>query len=147
MPMADIVSKLKVFSLSLLLLGSAGCATADWAQIADSTTTAVALEAGFSEGNPLFHGMSWPVIAVAKIGATQGAKLLPEPYCEYSLFWLTVTGYGVALWNIGVMLGSGPAALPFVAAITWGFWDDWQVASQTDCAVAKQVLSENAPQY
>ena len=45
-------------SLLLGLLLLSGCATADFGQLSDSATTAVALEAGFSEGNPLFHGPS-----------------------------------------------------------------------------------------
>lgn len=117
-----------------------GCATADWAQIADSTTTAVAIEAGFSEGNPLFHGAGWPAIAAVKIGVTQGAKLLPGQYCEHSLFGLTVTGFGASFWNIGVMLGSGLAALPVFVAVTWGFWDRWLDNAQQDCAAADQMV-------
>lgn len=41
------------------------------------------------------------------------------------LLGLTVTGYGAALWNIGVIAGSGLAALPIVAVVTAVFWDDW----------------------
>jgi len=29
----------------------------------------------------------------------------------------TLAGSGAALWNIGVMVGSGPAALPIVAGL------------------------------
>lgn len=126
--------------LGLLLLS--GCATADFGQLADSATTAVALEAGFSEGNPLFHGTSWPVIAGVKMGMTQVAKVLPEPYCSNALFGLTTTGFGAALWNFGVILGSGPAALPFVGVMLWHFWDEWQLDAQSDCAQVQVLMTE-----
>lgn len=126
--------------LGLLLL--AGCATADFGQLADSATTAIALEAGFSEGNPVFHGAGWPVIAGVKLGLTQVAKVLPEPYCSKSLFGFTVTGFGAAIWNFGVMLGSGPAAVPFIAGTLWHFWDEWQLDAQSDCARVQVMLNE-----
>lgn len=134
------VGNMRALLLGLLLLS--GCATADFGQLADSATTAVALEAGFSEGNPLFHGPSWPVIAGVKLGVTQVAKVLPEPYCSGALFGLTATGFGAAIWNFGVMLGSGPASLPFMAGTLWHFWDEWQLAAQSDCAYVQVVLSE-----
>lgn len=126
--------------ISLLLLS--GCATADFAQLADSATTAVALEAGFSEGNPVFHGPSWPVIAGVKMGVTQVVKVLPEPWCNNALFGLTVTGFGAAVWNFGVMLGSGPAAIPFGAAMIWHFWEPWSMDAVQDCANVRVVINE-----
>lgn len=132
------VGKMRASVLGLLLLS--GCATADFGQLADSATTAIGLEAGFSEGNPLFHGPSWPVIASVKLGVTQVAKVLPEPYCSGALFGLTATGFGAAIWNFGVMLGSGPAALPFVGAMLFHFWEPWRMDAVQDCADVRIVL-------
>lgn len=73
------VGNMRAPLLGLFLLLS-GCATADFGQLADSATTAVALEAGFSEGNPILHWAGCPIIAGAKLGVTQVAKVLPEPY-------------------------------------------------------------------
>lgn len=125
--------------LSAILLLS-GCATADHAQVADSFTTMVALEAGFSEGNPVFHGAGWPVIVATKIGATQLIKLTPEPVCNSGLLALTVTGIGAAAWNIGAMMGCGLAALPFAVVIIWNEWDAWRNDAVRDCANAKSWL-------
>lgn len=92
-----------------------GCATADYGQLADSATTAVALsQEGFAEGNPLLGGMSWPWIAATKIAVTQVVKLTPPAICEPGLTGLALTGFGAAIWNIGVMAGSGPAAIPII---------------------------------
>lgn len=126
----------------IFILSLSGCATADYAQVADSWTTAVALEAGFSEGDPLFGGAGWPVIAAAKLGVTQVVKLTPDPVCSAGLFGLTVTGVGAAAWNIGVMLGSGLAALPFAGAIIWHNWGVWQEHAVRDCGAARQWLEE-----
>lgn len=120
----------------LVLIGSlAGCAHADYGQLADSATTAVALSrAGFAEGNPLFAGLNWPEIAAAKIAVTQAVKFTPTGICEPGLMALTVGGYNAALWNIALLAGSGPAAIPFMVILTgvgWGWW--WQDAQQT-CA-------------
>jgi len=38
-----------------------------------------------------------------------------------------------ALWNIGVMAGSGPAALPIVAGLWWWQWENWNQAAIDDC--------------
>lgn len=119
-----------------------GCATADYAQLADSWTTAMGMEAGFSEGNPVFHGAGWPVIAATKFGVTQAVKLTPEPVCSTGLFALTVTGIGAAAWNIGVMLGCGLAALPVAGAIIWSNWDVWRNDAVRDCAVAQDWIKE-----
>lgn len=92
-----------------------GCAIADYGQLADSATTAVALsQDGFAEGNPLLGGMSWPWIAATKIAATQAVKLTPPVICEPGLTGLALTGFGAAIWNIAVLAGSGPAAIPFI---------------------------------
>ncbi len=122
---------MKAILLSALLL--TGCATADYAQLADVGTTAIALNSGFVEGNPVWGGAGWQVIAAVKIGATQAIKLTPQEVCEPGLFGLTVAGFGAALWNIGVMAGSGPAAIP-VAAMLWAWqWDNWTQDSVNDC--------------
>lgn len=92
-----------------------GCATADYGQLADSATTAVALSReGFAEGNPLLGGMSWPWIAATKIVVTQAVKLTPPVICEPGLTGLALTGFGAAVWNIAVIAGSGPMAIPFI---------------------------------
>ncbi len=122
---------MKAILLSALLL--TGCATADYAQLADVGTTAIALNSGFVEGNPVWGGAGWQVIAAVKIGATQAIKLTPQEVCEPGLFGLTVAGFGAALWNIGVMAGSGPAAIP-VAAMLWAWQlDNWTQSAITDC--------------
>lgn len=135
--MNDRVS-VRAAAFSILLLS--GCATADYAQLADSWTTAIALESGFSERNPVFHGAGWPVIAGAKLGITQLVKLTPEPFCSAGLLSLTVAGIGAAAWNVGVMLGCGLAALPFAGAIIVNEWKSWQNDSVTDCVKAKSWL-------
>ncbi len=120
----------------LVLIGSlAGCAHADYGQLADSATTAVALSrAGFAEGNPLLSGLDWPEIAAAKLVITQAVKLTPEPICEPGLMGLTVFGYNAAVWNVAVLAGSGPAALPFMLLLTgWG-WEWWRADAQRTCA-------------
>ena len=123
---------MKALLLSCLLL--TGCATADYAQMADVTTTAVFMETGLGvEGNPVWGGASWPVIAVVKIGVTQAVKLTPKEFCEPGLLSLTLAGSGAALWNIGVIAGSGPAALPVVAGLWWWQWDNWDKAAVRDC--------------
>lgn len=122
---------MKAILLSALLL--TGCATADYAQISDIGTTAIALNSGFVEGNPVWGGASWPVIAAVKIGATQAIKLTPQEVCEPGLFGLTVAGFGAALWNIGVIAGCGPAAIPVIIGLTWWQWDAWQASAIADC--------------
>lgn len=116
--------------LNLLL----GCAHADRAQIADGATTAVALSSGFAEANPLLSGLSGPVILVAKIGVTQVVKQAPNEVCEPGLLGLTAAGYGAALWNIGVLAGSGPAAIPVVAILALWQWDSWESDARNTCA-------------
>ena len=117
-----------------LTLALTGCATADYAQMADVATTAIGIESGLGvEGNPVWGGASWPVIAVVKIGVTQAVKLTPKEFCEPGLLSLTLAGSGAALWNIGVIAGSGPAALPVVAGLWWWQWDNWNKAAVRDC--------------
>jgi hypothetical protein len=96
----------------LLPLLLAGCATADRAQLADGATTWVALSKSYTEANPVLAGLSGPEIIAVKLAVTQAAKLTPEPWCSALLYHLTWQGYGAALWNAGVMLGSGPAVRP-----------------------------------
>jgi len=131
---------LKPLIVSVGLLS--GCATADWAQLSDSATTAVALEHGFSEGNVLWGNANWPVITAVKLGVTQGVKLLPEPYCQGGLMGLTVTGFGAAIWNVGVLLGSGPAALPVAGVTIWYFWHDWWQDAKQDCVETGVILAD-----
>ena len=47
---------------------------------------------------------------------------------------LTVSGYNAALWNIAVLAGSGPAAIPFMVILTWVGWDWWWQDAQQTCA-------------
>lgn len=116
------------------LLSVSGCSWADRAQIADATTTAIALNSGYAEANPVLGGLSAPAIAAVKIGATQLVKLTPPEICEPGLTVLTVGGFAGALWNIGVMAGSGLAAIPFVIGLTWAAWDDWRADAKATCA-------------
>lgn len=117
-----------------LILALTGCATADHYQLADVATTIIGIESGLGvEGNPVWGGASWPVIAVVKIGVTQAVKLTPKEFCEPGLLSLTLAGSGAALWNIGVIAGSGPAALPVVAGLWWWQWDNWNKAAVDDC--------------
>ena len=69
----------------------------------------------------------------AKLGLTQAVKFLPEPYCTEGLFALTGFGYSAAIWNVGVILGSGPAALPVVLGLWIWQWDDWKDSSFRTC--------------
>jgi len=117
-----------------IILMLSGCATADYAQIADVGTTIVGIESGLGvEGNPVWGGSSWPVIAAVKIGVTQAIKLTPKEVCEPGLFGLTIMGSGAALWNIGVIAGCGPAAIPVVIGLWWWQWDNWQTEAINDC--------------
>jgi hypothetical protein len=118
----------------LLPLLLAGCATADRAQLADGGTTWIALSKGYTEGNPVLSGLSGPEIIAVKLAVTQAAKLTPEPWCGSFLYWLTVQGFGLALWNLGVMAGSGPAALPLVAGLWWWRHEAWQDDARETCA-------------
>lgn len=110
-----------------------GCATADRGQTADIITTSMAFDRGFVEGNPLLDNLSIGQIAAIKLGLTQAVKFAPEPVCTPGLFGLTAVGYGAALWNIGVMAGSGPAAIPVIIGLTWWQWDDWIQSSYRTC--------------
>lgn len=118
----------------LLILLLFGCATADRAQVADLTTTAIALNMGFEEGNPFLNPVGMPGMVAIKLGVTQVVKFLPEPICTPGLFGLTVTGYGAAIWNVGVIMGSGPIALPLVVALTWWQWNPWLDSAANSCA-------------
>jgi hypothetical protein len=121
---------MKALLLALLL---SGCATADYAQLADVGTTAVGFSQGFVEANPVLSGLPIAGIAVAKIGITQGFKLAPKEFCEPGLFVLTLSGSGAALWNIAVIAGSGPAAIPVIAGLWAWQWDNWQADAVKDC--------------
>ena len=119
----------------VLLAGAlSGCAHADWGQLSDSATTAVALNSGFAEGNPLLSGASWPVIAGVKVALTQAVKLTPPAICEPGLMGFAVFGYGAALWNLGVLAGSGPAALPFAVGLAIWQGPVWLDDSRIVCA-------------
>lgn len=121
---------------ALLLAGFlSGCATADYGQLADSATTAVALSReGFAEGNPLLSGMSWPWIAATKIAVTQAVKLAPPVVCEPGLVGLSLGGFGAAVWNIAVMAGSGPAALPLIVVGGGLLWEPFAADAKATCA-------------
>lgn len=120
--------------VAVLVLWMTGCAHVDRAQGLDGLTTAIAIENGFSEANPLFDGMNGPAIFAVKLAVTQVVKLTPEPVCQPGLMGLTVVGYGSALWNIGVMAGSGPAAIPLILGLTLWQWDNWEKDAVKTCA-------------
>lgn len=121
----------RTLPLCLLL---AGCATADRAQIADGATTMYGLSQGYTEANPVLSGLSGPEILAVKLAAVQVAKLTPAEFCEPILYWATVQGLGLALWNFGVFVGSGPAAIPVVVGL-WGWrHDNWQDDAAKTCA-------------
>lgn len=120
--------------ISALLILLLGCAHADRAQIADGATTWVALSNGFAEANPLLSGLSGPAILAVKIGVTQAVKQTPTEICEPGLMGLTVSGYSLALWNIGVMSGSGPAAIPVALGLALWQWDSWVVDAKDTCS-------------
>lgn len=135
-----------VAALLALLLG---CAHADRAQIADGATTWVALSNGFAEANPLLSGLSGPAILAVKVGVTQVVKQTPNEVCEPGLLGLTVAGYGAAAWNIGVMAGSGPAAIPVALGLALWQWDSWALDARDTCSpgivgsnIAYEVLDE-----
>lgn len=121
-------------ALSVLLLWMTGCAHVDRAQSADGLTTIVALEQGFSEANPVFDGMNGPTIFAVKLAVTQVVKVTPTPICQPGLLGLTAAGYGAAMWNIGVMAGSGPAAIPLMIGLTVWQWENWEKDAVKTCA-------------
>lgn len=121
-----LLALLSAVLLVILVLWMTGCASVDRGQAADGLTTIIALEQGFSEANPVFDGLNGPAILAVKIAVTQVVKLTPEPICQPGLLGLTVTGYGAALWNIGVMAGSGPAAIPLMIGLTVWQWENWE---------------------
>lgn len=82
-------------------------------------------------------------------GVTQAVKQTPTEICEPGLLGLTVSGYSLALWNIGVMAGSGPAAIPVALALALWQWDSWAVDARDTCSpgivgsnIAYEVLDE-----
>ena len=121
---------LSILCLSLFLLS---CTIADRGQLADGLTTTYALEHGFVESNPLLSGLSGPEILAVKLALVQGIKLTPKPICEPGLVAASTVGYGLALWNIGVMLGSGPASLPLTGALIYFSWSDWKLDAIATC--------------
>jgi hypothetical protein len=122
-----------------LISGCAHISQADYAQSADVITTAVGLSNGLSEANPIWGDAGWPVMAVVKLGVTQAVKLAPEPYCTPGLMGLTIAGYGAALWNIGVMLGSGPAAIPVAVGVLGWQWENLMDDAVLTCSHNKIV--------
>lgn len=72
-------------------------------------------------------------MAAVKIGVAQAVKFAPDPICEPGLMGLTVIGYDAALWNLGVLAGSGIAAVPVAAAVTALFWDVWIEDAHRTC--------------
>lgn len=111
----------------------AGCAAADRGQSADVLSTYAAFQQGFSEGNPVMAHLTIPEMFAVKLGLTQAVKFLPDPYCTGGLWALAGVGYSAALWNVGVILGSGPAAIPVVVGLWWWQWDDWRDSSYRTC--------------
>lgn len=101
--------------------------------MADIGTTAIGFERGFVEANPLLSNLNLPQIAAIKIGATQIVKFTPDPFCREGLWVLTAGGYSAALWNLGVIAGSGLAAVPFIAALIVWQNDEWYVSSIETC--------------
>lgn len=120
--------------LAVVLLWMTGCAHVDRAQWLDGLTTIIALERGFSEGNPLLSGLNGPTILAAKLAVTQAVKLTPTPICQPGLLGLTITGYGAALWNVGIIAGSGPAAIPLIIGLTIWQWENWEKDAVKVCA-------------
>ena len=51
------------------------------------------------------------------------------PILAALMMWSTLLGSGAALWNIGIIAGSGPAAIPVAARQ----WDNWTQDSVNDC--------------
>ena len=125
---------MKLSAAALCIAISGGCATADYAQMADVTTTAVFMETGLGvEGNPVWGGANWPVMIVVKLGVNEAIKHTPTETCEPLLMFSTMLGSGAALWNIGVIAGCGPAAIPVIIGLTWWQWDAWQASAIADC--------------
>ena len=123
---------MRAFLLLILLL--AGCASADRAQLADGATTWYALSHGYAEANPIYGGLSGPEILAAKLLVTQAMKFTPPVICEPGLYVLTGVGYSAALGNIGVMAGSGPAALPLAVALWLWRHQAWKDDAAATCA-------------
>lgn len=119
--------------VAVLVLWITSCAHVDRAQGLDGVTTIIALENGFTEANPLFGGLNGPEIFAVKIAVTQVVKLTPEPICQPGLLGLTVTGYGAALWNVGVIAGSGPAVIPLILGLTLWQWENWAKDAVKTC--------------
>jgi hypothetical protein len=119
--------------------GCSHISQADYAQSADVATTAIGLSNGLSEANTIWGDASWPVMGVVKLGVTQLVKLTPQPYCTSGLMGLTLAGYGAALWNIGVMLGSGPAAIPVAVGVLGWQWDYLMADATVTCVPDKSV--------
>lgn len=127
------VKNIKSIFLVLSFLLMLGCATADRGQLADIGTTALGMRNGFVEGNPVFESLNIAQIAGIKLVVTQAVKFTPEPICVPGLWGLSAGGYGLSLWNIGVMAGSGPASIPVIIGLLWWQWDDWLISSQATC--------------
>ena len=55
------------------------------------------------------------------------------PILAALMMWSMLLGSCAALWNIGIIAWSGPAAIP-VAAMLWAWqWDNWTQDSVNDC--------------
>lgn len=77
--------------------------------------------------------LSVPQMLLLKLGVVQLMKFTPKEFCEPGLTALTISGYGPAIWNIGVMLGSGPASLPVIAGIVYWLYMPWYESSKRTC--------------
>lgn len=94
---------------------------------------------GFEEAG-LMKGLSIGQMAGVKLGVTAAFKFAPVEYCRPGLQMLTAFGYGAALWNIGVIAGSGPAAIPVIVGLTWWQWDNWDTSALRTCLDPWQVV-------
>jgi hypothetical protein len=98
----------------------------DWQQF-------IGLRNDYAESNPFLANLDgWQILGI-KVVITQLVLETPKPFCESFTFWLGAQGYGAAMWNIGVIAGSGPAALPFVAALWIWKWNQWWNESALVC--------------
>lgn len=78
-------------------------------QAADGASTIVGMSTGFAEANPLFSGLSGPVIAASKIGVTAAVQeFAPLDQCIGFSRVAGPVGWGAAIWNVGAIAGLGP---------------------------------------
>lgn len=134
---------LKEINIFLLVILLSGCATADYAQFADSGTTAIAFHHGYVESNPVLSGLPIAGIVAVKFGLTQVIKSTPKDFCEPGLFIFTLAGSGAAIWNIALLAGCGPAAFPLIAGLWFWQWDNWRLDAKNDCVRSQEFIEQN----